>query len=390
MPRHERVIVVFVASPSDLAQEREKLEEVIDELNLTWSEQFAMRLNLVRWETHAVPGVGIDPQDVINNVIPDDVDLFIGMMWGKYGTPTARAGSGTDEEFEKALARFRKNPESIRIMFYFKDTPLPPSQIDTDQLERVKQFQSSLGPKGTLYWSFTRLDEFEQLIRIHFGRQIQHFYKQPIEPTTQQLSRVVVRAVSDAADDLGLIDYLDMAETNIVSLIEIAGRISKETEMIGQRMAKHADAISAYMTPTRQHITRGKARSLIDRAALDMNIYATRLRGELPLFDQQLNAGVAAVAQIALIKSEVQSNDGLQAKETLELLINLSASIDQAGEGITIFRDSVLDLPKMTSNLNRAGRETATVLQDILNSLDSASSLIAETRLSVNLLTDHE
>ena len=95
-PRDERVFVVFVASPSDMQPQRDALEEVIRELNLTWSRKLGIRLDLVRWETHGVP----DAQDVLNRELPDDPDIFIGLMWGRYGTPTSSAGSGTEEEFQ--------------------------------------------------------------------------------------------------------------------------------------------------------------------------------------------------------------------------------------------------------------------------------------------------
>lgn len=148
MPRDERVVVVLVASPSDLEPERNRLEEVIRELNLTWSQTLLLRLELVRWETHGYPGIGQDAQDVLNQELTDAPDIFIGLMWGRYGTPTGRAGSGTEEEFARALTRYRDDPSSVRIMFYFKDAPLSPSEIDPAQLAQVQEFQSSLGNEG--------------------------------------------------------------------------------------------------------------------------------------------------------------------------------------------------------------------------------------------------
>ena len=64
MPRQEKVIVVFVASPSDLEPERNCLEEVIQELNRSWPRSMGLRLELVRWNlggarTFARIGLGI-------------------------------------------------------------------------------------------------------------------------------------------------------------------------------------------------------------------------------------------------------------------------------------------------------------------------------------------
>ena len=133
MPWQEHVFSVFVASPGDVEAERDCLEEIIRELNIAWSRELGIRLELIRWETHAYPGIGDDAQAVINAQIPTDYDLFIGIMWCRYGTPTGRAGSGTIEEFQRAKNRYDAEPSSIQLMFYFKDAPIPPSKLDPDQ-----------------------------------------------------------------------------------------------------------------------------------------------------------------------------------------------------------------------------------------------------------------
>src|SRR5713226_3508562 len=116
MARSETVVTAFLASPSDVEAERAKLEDVVQELNLTWSKTLGMRLDLLRWETHAYPGVGHDAQDVINQQIGDEYDIFIGIMWGRFGSSTERADSGTEEEFRRARERHEKNPH-VRTMF---------------------------------------------------------------------------------------------------------------------------------------------------------------------------------------------------------------------------------------------------------------------------------
>ena len=125
MPRQEQIFSVLVASPSDVQDERQSLEEIIQELNITWSRELGIRLELVRWETHAYPGISDDAQEVINQQIPTDYDLFIGVMWCRYGTPTGRAGSGTVEEFNRAKSRYDQDSTSVQLMIYFKDAPIP-------------------------------------------------------------------------------------------------------------------------------------------------------------------------------------------------------------------------------------------------------------------------
>jgi len=167
MAHQEHVLTIFAASPADVSDERNKLEDVIRELNISWSRELHVRLELVKWETHAYPDMGVDAQDVINTQIPGDYDLFLGIMWCRYGTATGRAGSGTVEEFQRAKTRYDADPESVRIMVYFKDEAIPPSRLDPAQLAKVNEFRDSLGEAGALYWTFTGVDQFEKLVRLH-------------------------------------------------------------------------------------------------------------------------------------------------------------------------------------------------------------------------------
>jgi len=149
MPRSETIFQVMVASPSDVSEERALLEDIVDEVNRTWAMQAGVRLDLLMWETATYPGMGEDAQSVINEQLGDDYDIFIGMLWTKFGTPTHRADSGTEEEFNTALEKFNRSPHSIRIMLYFKDGELPPSRINAQQLAAVQAFQH---PRAVRLW----------------------------------------------------------------------------------------------------------------------------------------------------------------------------------------------------------------------------------------------
>jgi hypothetical protein len=98
---------VFIGSPGDVPEERDIVSVVVDELRRTVAPIIPLELETVRWETHSWPDVGEDAQDVINREI-GHYDVFVGIMWKRFGTPTKRAGSGTSEEFNRAYAYFKK------------------------------------------------------------------------------------------------------------------------------------------------------------------------------------------------------------------------------------------------------------------------------------------
>ena len=168
-PSVKRVLRVFVASPGDVIVERQALVKVISELNMTLAvlaPEKGIVLELVRWETHAAPGLGDDAQDVINRDILD-FDLFIGVMWRRFGTATQRAGSGTLEEFQRAYARWEQSRD-FPVLFYFcqKAIAIPRAAEDVDQLRQVVAFHTELAAKG-LIWEYDDPDTFADIVRPH-------------------------------------------------------------------------------------------------------------------------------------------------------------------------------------------------------------------------------
>lgn len=175
MTKTEQVLSIFLASPSDVSVERDHVGAFVDEWNNLWSEGLEISLRLLKWETHAYPAVGADGQDVINTQIGDEYDVFLGIMWKRFGTPTGRAASGTVEEFERALGRYRANG-SPHMMFYFKKAASDAGDDET-QMQAVQQFRGKLAKDGLLYWEFLSSEQFAQLVRVHLTRHIQKLAK---------------------------------------------------------------------------------------------------------------------------------------------------------------------------------------------------------------------
>jgi hypothetical protein len=175
MAKTEQILSIFLASPGDVGAERNSVNAFVNEWNDLWSDEIGVHLRLVRWETHAYPAGGADGQDVINAQIGEEYDVFLGIMWKRFGTPTGRAASGTVEEFERALARNRASG-SPELMFYFKKAELDPG-VDAEQLLAVREFRGKLANDGLLYWEFLSHEQFDQLVRVHLTRHVQNWAK---------------------------------------------------------------------------------------------------------------------------------------------------------------------------------------------------------------------
>jgi hypothetical protein len=154
---------VFVSSPGDVQRERNLLARVIDEVNQTHGIPLNYRLNLWRYEDQAYPSAS-KPQELIN-AIQAPYDLFIGIMWKRFGTSTPNAGSGTQEEYNIAYELWQQK-RVLDIMFYFSNKPVNPAEIDFDQLNKVDLFRKKLAG-NSFVWHYKNPVDFEAIIRKH-------------------------------------------------------------------------------------------------------------------------------------------------------------------------------------------------------------------------------
>ncbi len=166
MPDTLQMIRVFVASPSDVQAERNALVQVVEELNRTLGNKKSTHIELLRWESNVTPDMG-RPQEVVNRQI-GPYDIFVGMMWKRFGTPTGEADSGTVEEFELAYSSWRLTGKP-RIMFYFNTAPYTlKTPEEADQLSKVLAFRQKLETQG-LVWLYESPPQFEKEVRESAG-----------------------------------------------------------------------------------------------------------------------------------------------------------------------------------------------------------------------------
>lgn len=169
MPKVEK-IKFFLASPSDVARERRYVEEVIKEINDTVASSQGIVLEIVH-SGKTYPGFGQDGQTVLNKQIGcmKEYELFVGIMWNRIGTKTARAASGTVEEFNRAVRSFKSNQQP-QIWFYFRKAD---TKLDTkEQVEQQKQviaFEKRV-QRNALTTSYGKPSNFRDEFRKHILR----------------------------------------------------------------------------------------------------------------------------------------------------------------------------------------------------------------------------
>src|SRR5690349_14932759 len=101
MPTRSVTYRVLIASPCDLAEERQAATEVVHEWNTQHAAAESIVLLPIKWETHAMPETGVRPQEAINQQLVRSSDILVGLFWTRLGTNTGVAESGTVEEIDQ-------------------------------------------------------------------------------------------------------------------------------------------------------------------------------------------------------------------------------------------------------------------------------------------------
>jgi hypothetical protein len=198
-----KIVRVFLASPGDLGEERQAAKDSVDEINGLLANELGYHVELVGWEdTVSVFG---RPQAIINAEL-DRCELFVGLIWRRWGTPPASSGpytSGFEEEFRRSMDR-REKEGRPEISLLLKAIPPEFLRDPGDDLKKVLDFRKQLiDEKKILFEDFTDLRAFE----IKFRRCISKYVmglrarevaeisdERQVSPTTDEQRRVIASA----------------------------------------------------------------------------------------------------------------------------------------------------------------------------------------------------
>ncbi len=173
MPTNVTQIKVFISCPSDVETEKALVKVVCEEINQRFRNRYNVSLFALDWRQSVVPLFGPRTQGRINEQI-GEYDVFIGILWKRFGTPTGAQNSqtgldyesGTEEEFQLAYDRWKEKQAPL-INFYFKtEMRRVPDESEMEQLSKVTKFKQRL-KEEYLGWvvDFDSELDFERKVR---------------------------------------------------------------------------------------------------------------------------------------------------------------------------------------------------------------------------------
>lgn len=158
------VIHIFLGSPGDVESERDAARAVVNEVNQQLASKFGLQLDLYGWEQQP-PSYG-RPQEQINARV-DEADLFIGVLWRKWGTPPGEEyTSGFQEEYRRACDRRAASQSLPEVWLFFKEVDEEQRNDAGPELRQVLDFREQVeSEREALFHTFS--DEQEWRTKLY-------------------------------------------------------------------------------------------------------------------------------------------------------------------------------------------------------------------------------
>lgn len=144
MSQTVRQIRVVISCPSDVDKEKDIIISLCNTLSNHIFAKKNIHIKSIHWAKD-VPRVitGEGPQGIIDKYLEDqDYDIYIGILWKRFGDPQPNGLTPTESEFEDALKRYEKIRRPL-IKFLFKTEKFYLNdEYETSQLLALQKFKS--------------------------------------------------------------------------------------------------------------------------------------------------------------------------------------------------------------------------------------------------------
>jgi hypothetical protein len=275
-------IRVFCASPGDVGDERQAVEEIIRQLDRIWRDRG------VTLEFDGLEGAGPSagrPQDEINELV-DACHVFVGLLNAHWGFPTGAYESGFEEEYERALAR-RLDSGTPELLIFFSSRSARDQQVAL-----VEAFRERLQSTQEAYYrEFANLDELRTLLH----RRVEAYLTDLLQlgspeqrpasvnwadvlsagPVSRASDGVARRSAADAIADDDPGRAADLLEQLANELVELDGdvgpnveRLLNEAAVLRHRAGQVDAAIAGTLNVLRMRVSAGSELARVDAQRL--------------------------------------------------------------------------------------------------------------------------
>ena len=189
---------LLISCPGDIEQEDlAAVRKAITRWNVLHGESMEHVVVPVHWSDHASAEFGAPPQQIINDQLVSSVDVGVALFWGRLGTPTATAASGTAEEI--VVLHDAGKPVSV-----LRCTKLLPARGDHTERARLDEYiRNEIQPRG-LVADYDSAAALEQQVDTILTRLVRRYERDNGSLTPSAGQRGGARIVASTRREKGL------------------------------------------------------------------------------------------------------------------------------------------------------------------------------------------
>lgn len=354
----DNIIRVFIGAPSDVDQEREIIKKVINTMNKFYRGTGFSKFNLIELKKDVMPdiGSGLEAQEIIDESI-GDYDLFIGILWKRFGTPTKTHESGTQQEFENALK------SDAKVMFYFSNLPLTPDEVVPEQFEKIINFKNKIKDKG-LYFEYSSLEEFEELIENN----LRILAIEKNNPQTQ-----TTKKFKEEDEEKSMFDLIESTLNNFKEVENDAEELTELFESLN-------DDFENITPPNENNLQSYKIYS--NSVADLLNDLSIKFKhGKNDLITHYSNGIEDLIESLELFGEYMDENTRIELRKGIETHIEvLNDFTTQMHEVIEMYDE----IPPVTNKLTRAKSKFIKNIKELLKDLKNLRSMLYKSLIELN------
>lgn len=154
---------VLLSAPSDAEAECNAAEEELHRINRMHCSETGIDFFPTDWRRDSRADSGDEPQRLLNKQIVEDADIILAIFKERFGTPTSKYGSGTEEEIFLGLELGKP------VLTYFWEPPKDYIPQDEQQFALIDELKSKLQNR-VIYQLFSDLDKLQSQVRHDFTK----------------------------------------------------------------------------------------------------------------------------------------------------------------------------------------------------------------------------
>ncbi len=156
---------MLISCPGDVEDMIKTVDEVIENFNQQFIDTLGIGIITRYWKKSAYAQSGGKPQELLNKQFVEKCDLAIAIFKTRFGTPTDRYGSGSEEEIEIMLSAGKQ------VFMFFDESPVEHDKIDIQQLQKVREFKDKYKKQERgILWTYKSTEEFRNIFNAQVTR----------------------------------------------------------------------------------------------------------------------------------------------------------------------------------------------------------------------------